>query len=152
MRPEPIWKLSVECYRRGWVAPAKLLKTTNYFLFRAVLPYEVELGDRVNLWHRGLGVVIHPNTRIGNDVNIAHGVTIGGNEGGPPMIIGDRVSVGAAATLIPESGRAITVGAGAVVGAASLLRKNVVAGDRVAGNPARPTRESAKSMNVVLDE
>lgn len=140
MRPEPIWNLSVKCYRRGWILPAKLLKTFNYLAFRAVLPYEVQLGDRVNLWHRGLGIVIHPNTRIGNDVHIAHGVTIGGTETGPPMTLEDRVKVGASATIIPESGRAVTVGADAVVGAGSLLRKDVAAGDRVAGNPARSTR------------
>lgn len=145
MRPEPIWKLSVKCYRRGWVTPAKLLKTFNYFAFRAVLPYEVQLGERVNLWHRGLGVVIHPNTRIGNDVEIAHGVTIGGNESGAPMVLEDRVKVGASAVIIPESGRAITVGEGAIVGAASLLRTNVASGDRVAGNPARSTVRASHS-------
>lgn len=143
MRPEPIWKLSVECYKRGWIIPAKLLKTFNYFVFRAVLPYEVQLGVRVNLWHRGLGVVIHPNTRIGDDVSIAHGVTIGGNESGPPMVLEDRVKVGASATIIPESGRAITVGADAVVGAAALLRTDVAGGDRVAGNPARSTNSKS---------
>lgn len=140
MRPESIWKLSVECYRRGWTLPAKLLKTFNYLAFRAVLPYEVQLGDRVVLWHRGLGVVIHPNTRIGNDVHIAHGVTIGGTASGPPMVLENGVKVGAKATIIPESEKAITVGSYAVVGAASLLRNCVVAGDRVAGNPARSTK------------
>lgn len=139
MRPEPFWRLSVQCYRRGWILPAKLLKTFNYFAFRAVLPYEVQLGARVQLWHRGLGVVIHPSTVIGNDVHIAHGVTIGGVESGPPMILEDGVRVGASATIIPQSERAITVGAGAVVGAASLLRESVEPGARVAGNPARPT-------------
>lgn len=86
--------------------------------------------------------MIHPNTQIGDDVEIGHGVTIAGNQDGPPMIVGNRVKIGASATIIPESGRAISIGNGAIVGAASLLRTDVLPDDRVAGNPAQPTKRN----------
>ena len=41
------------------------------------LPLGVEIGRNFQLAHGGVGVVIHPNTRIGNDVKIYQGVTVG---------------------------------------------------------------------------
>lgn len=41
------------------------------------LPYKVNLGKNVKFPHNSIGTVIHPNTKIGNEVKIYQNVTIG---------------------------------------------------------------------------
>lgn len=139
MRPERIWHLSTRLYSKGWKLPAKALKTLNYVLFKTVLPYEVKLGRDVNLWHRGLAVVIHPNVVIGNNVGIGHGVTIQGTAVGR-MIVEDNVRIGAGAIILTRSSKPVRIGAGAVIGAGSVVVGDVEPGAVVAGNPARPMK------------
>lgn len=131
MGPVQIWKLSTILYRRRLVPLAWLMKTVNYLVFRAVLPYEVELGDGIVLWHRGLGTVVHPNIRIGDDVKIAHGVTIAGTPDGRSSI-GNGVTIAANATIIPERMRPYSIGHDTIVGAGA-----VVVGDLPANSIAR---------------
>ena len=53
-----------------------------------------------------------------------------------PITVGDRAWVAARAIVLPG----ITIGAGAVVAAGSVVTRNVVPGCTVAGNPARVVR------------
>lgn len=53
-----------------------------------------------------------------------------------PVTLGERAWVAARAIILPG----ITIGAGAVVGAGSVVTRDVPAGCTVAGNPARMTR------------
>lgn len=41
------------------------------------LPSTVKIGSNFQLAHGGVGVVIHPDTQIGNNVKIYQGVTVG---------------------------------------------------------------------------
>jgi len=54
-----------------------------------------------------------------------------------PVVIGDDAYIGAGAILLPG----VRIGAGALVGAAALVRHDVPPGARVAGVPARELRE-----------
>ncbi len=60
-----------------------------------------------------------------------------------PVVIGDHVWVGCRATIL----KGVTVGAGAIVAAGSLVTHDVPPGALVGGNPARVIRE-----NVTWDE
>ena len=51
-----------------------------------------------------------------------------------PVTIGEDVWIGGSAILLPG----VTVGNGAIVGAGAVVNRDVAAGTRVAGNPARP--------------
>lgn len=53
-----------------------------------------------------------------------------------PIVIGNRVWIGAGAIVLPG----VCIGDGAVIGAGSVVTKNVEAGTVVAGNPARPIK------------
>jgi serine O-acetyltransferase/putative colanic acid biosynthesis acetyltransferase WcaB len=99
------------------------------------LPPTVEAGPGLAVFH-GTGLVVHGRARLGRDVTLRHGVTIGAMGDGPdgvPARIGDRVSIGAGALVLGD----IDVGDDARVGAGAVVVHDVPAGATVVGNPAR---------------
>lgn len=104
-------------------------------LIGAELPPEVQVGPGLRLPHAGRGVILHPTVRLGEDVTLYHRVTLGNS--GPTdsaPVLGDRVYVGAGATIIG----AVTIGDDAVVGAGAVVTRDVDATRTVVGVPARP--------------
>ena len=92
------------------------------------------IGPRLRLPHP-VGIVIGGEVVIGADVTIYQNVTLGrahADEGSNP-VIKDGVTLYAGAMVIG----AVTIGAGAVVGANSVVRNDVAAGTTVVGAPAR---------------
>ena len=104
------------------------------------------LGRRVFVDH-GMGVVVGETAELGDDVQLYHGVTLGGNSPEPikrhPTLEAD-VTVGANATLIGD----ITVGEGATVGAGAVVVDDVPPGATVAGNPATVVDSQADDRSV----
>ena len=99
------------------------------------LPPSVGAGPGLRIWH-GTGLVVHANSRLGADVTLRHGTTLGAREDGPDApapVLGDRVDVGAGAIVLG----ALTIGDDAVIGAGSVVVHDVAAGTTVVGNPAR---------------
>jgi serine O-acetyltransferase len=123
------------------------------FLFTAVdwqwgihLPYTVKLGRRVRIWYHG-GIVIGAHS-IGDDVHLRQNTTMGiltrEDETSKPTIE-DRVDVGAGACILG----AVTVGHDAVIGANSVVVKDVAPHATVFGVPARPV--NLARPNAALD-
>jgi serine O-acetyltransferase len=103
------------------------------------LPYTVKLGRRVRIWHHG-SIVLSARS-IGDDVHIRHNTTMGLAHRTRPHelpIIGDRVDIGVGTCVLG----AVTVHDDAVVGAGSIVVRDVDAGETVVGAPARPIRHS----------
>jgi serine acetyltransferase len=102
------------------------------------IPLSCEIGPAARIFH-GYGLVIHWKTKIGSNVVLRHGVTIGMNstfgEHRAP-IVGDYVEIGACAMILG----AITIGDHAVIGANAVVVKDVPAHAVVVGNPARVVR------------
>ena len=100
---------------------------------------DVTVGDRTTIKS---GVQIWDGVTIGHDVFIGPNVTFT-NDKNPKSknkefevlrtLISDGVSIGANSTLLPG----IQVGEGAIIGAGSVVTKNVAAGATVYGNPAK---------------
>jgi serine O-acetyltransferase len=107
-------------------------------LCRAVLqieiPYTAQIGPGLRIFHQG-PVVITATARIGARCRMRQGVTVGVAErGGAAPTLGDDVFLGPYVQVLG----AVTVGDGAMVYALSLVNKDVAAGARVGGVPARP--------------
>jgi N-acetylglucosaminyl-diphospho-decaprenol L-rhamnosyltransferase len=107
------------------------------------LPRTVALGRRVRIWHNG--AMLLTARSIGNDVTLRHDTTFGPLRTGRPV---SETAAGAAAELpVIEDGAdlgsgvcvlgGVRVGRGAVVGANSVVLKNVPPGATVLGVPAR---------------
>ena len=97
-----------------------------------------------------MGVVIGETSVIGDDVTLYHDVTLGGispavdsqsqvNEKRHPTLQ-DGVIIGSGAQILGP----ITVGAGARVGANSVVLKDVAPGATVVGIPAKPVKSVAR--------
>lgn len=95
------------------------------------IPYTIDLTG-VYFNHKGFGVVINPQSKIGRGTNIQHGVTIGENKGGAP-IIGQNVYIGAKASIIGP----IRIGNNAKIGAGALVLCDVPDGCTAVGVPAK---------------
>lgn len=81
------------------------------------IPVRAKIGGGLRIHHFG-GIVVHPDTVIGDDCTLYHETTFGdrGGSGGAPRI-GNRVTIGAGAKLLGciEVGDDVLVGANAVV-------------------------------------
>ena len=133
----------------------KLLRAPMSVLYRCLyrivewtcgisLPYTVPVGRRVRIWHHS-GMVLHARA-IGNDVHIRQNTTFGvahrgQNEALP--VIEDGADIGCHVCVLGN----VRIGAGAVIGAGSVVLTDVPPGTVAVGVPARvlPTRELTDS-------
>jgi serine O-acetyltransferase len=93
----------------------------------------------------GAGVVIGETAVIGNCVTLYQGVTLGGTgfqRGKRHPTLGDNVTVGSGAKLLGP----IDVGAGAKVGANTVVVEDVPPGATVVGNPGHLVRVEGKRV------
>jgi serine O-acetyltransferase len=109
---------------------------------RAVTGIEIHpaahIGDGLFIDH-GMAVVIGETARIGNDVTLYQGVTLGGTgfaTGKRHPTVQDNVTIGSGAKLLGP----ITVGHGSKIGANSVVIHDVPANSTVVGNPGHPVR------------
>jgi serine O-acetyltransferase len=113
----------------------RLIEALCFLIFNSSIPLAAEIGAGSCCGHRGIGVVISRQARIGERCLIRPGVVIGGRSGGTvgaPQI-GDDVEIGAGAKILGP----ITIGDGAMIGANAVVNKDVPAGALAVGIPAR---------------
>lgn len=128
-------RLAHALWQDGRKALAFFLQSRMSIVFGVDIHPAATIGHGVTFDHAS-GVVIGETARIGNNVLILHGVTLGGRGdvcGDRHPIIGNDVTIGACAQVI---GR-IVVGDGAFVAAGSLVVKPVAPHTTVAGVPAK---------------
>lgn len=108
------------------------------------VPAAVKIGRGFQLLHRGFGAVLHPNTVIGDNVRIFHGVTLGRGDPWVPMEhskmegfeIGDGAVLCAGSKLICKEGT-LRVGPGTVIAANAVLLQSTGDDEVWGGVPAR---------------
>jgi len=148
-----LWKMSMWCHRHKLRVGARFFKTVIFLVFGAILEPEVKLEGHVNFAHRGLGVVIHGTTVLGDWVQIWQYATIASTtdklaaeETG--VRVGRGVVIGAHAIIMCPRGRTLTIGDEAVIGAGSIVVDDVPPGAVVLPEPSRMgTRELAQQVD-----
>ena len=131
-----VWAYRV--HHRLWTGghrlSARLVSQLARFLTGIEIHPGATLGRRLFVDH-GSGVVIGETARVGDDVTIFHGVTLGGSvwrEVKRHPTVGDRVLIGAGATLLG----AIEIGSDSVVGAGAVVVHDAPPHSLVVGVPA----------------
>jgi serine O-acetyltransferase len=137
-----LWKMSMWCHRHGRRWTARLLKTVIFLVFGAILEPEVRLEGHVNFAHRGLGVVIHGTTVLGDWVQIWQYATIAAsNDKETHMHTGVRVGrgvvIGAHALIMCPAERTLTIGDEAVIGAGAIVVNDIPPKATVLAEPSR---------------
>lgn len=103
--------------RLGYLVVGSAYKLLSEWLLGVELPASTEVGAGLRLRH-GVGVVVNPACRIGEDVMIRQGVTLGNRKAEADCPVLERgVELGAGATVIGavRVGEYARIGAGAVV-------------------------------------
>src|ERR1700761_7849372 len=73
-----LWhRISHRLWRRGWRLLARFISQISRFFTGIEIHPGAQVGARFFIDH-GMGVVIGETARIGNDVTLYHGVTLGG--------------------------------------------------------------------------
>lgn len=153
IHPVPMFRLAQQFDRRGHRLISRAIEAAIFIMFRAALPPSLAAGYGLDLGHRGLNVVIHPLTTLGNQVRIEHGVTItNATQRSDPnqqrTQIGDGVRIGAGAIIVGP----VRIGERAVISPGAVITRDVPAGETWAGNPARQLRSVIELDRVITGE
>lgn len=139
-RPLEIKYLSV--FRKANMCKFPLLKIFYMFRLRRLshrtqiqIPARTSIGEGLYIGHLGR-VIIHPDAKLGKNINIATGVTIGvenrGKRKGTP-IIGDNCWIGTNAVIVGN----VKVGSDVLIAPLTYVNFDVPDHSIVIGNPGR---------------
>jgi serine O-acetyltransferase len=97
------------------------------------IPLSCQIGPGLAIWHYG-GIIFGGGLIAGSNLSVNSGVMIARkHQLSDIATIGDNVSIHAHALILCES-----IGNNCVIGAGSVVTKNVPENTTVAGNPAKP--------------
>jgi serine O-acetyltransferase len=137
--PVTYYRLARWLYFHGIPVLPRIVEKLSFLVFHCYLPYQAEIGEGFEVGYSGVGVVIHPGARIGRNVFVSNGVTIGGrNEMVNVPRIEDNVFIATGAKVLGD----ITVGSGSVIGANAVVIRSVPPKCIAVGVPARISREN----------
>ena len=120
---------------------AVMIRAFMRVVFACDIPYKAVIGENTVFPHDALGVVIHPDAKIGANCHINQNVTIGGKSDLERLpVIGDNVILGAGSIILGD----ISIGNNAIVGAGAVVVKDVPDNAIVAGVPAVEIKSGGK--------
>ncbi|TMN77037.1 MULTISPECIES: serine acetyltransferase [unclassified Pseudoalteromonas] len=126
----------VSAFLEGYGIPILpyFIKALIFLVFNSVVPPTAVIGRNSKFAYGAIGVVLHAKCIIGDKVIIGQGVTIGRqlDPDGVP-VIGDNVYISAGARILGG----ITIGNNVIIGANSVVIRDVPPNSIVAGVPAK---------------
>lgn len=146
--PIKLYRLARFFYKKGIPFLPKIIKGINFFLFNCVIPPECDIGEGTRLWHNGLGVVIHPSTKIGTNCNIYNFIVFGGGHDGPDgpdisIVIGNDCNISAGAKILCKEGT-LNIGDNCTVAANAVVLSNLPPNCIAGGIPAKILKTKVK--------
>lgn len=126
-----LYRIARYFYIKGNQFFADSFSSLGRFLAGFEIYYSAEIGKGLKINH-GLGLVVGARVKIGNNVLLHQGVTLGDKDGGRP-IISDNVIIYAGAKVLGN----IRIGEHAVIGSNCVCFIDVPENKRVVGIPAR---------------
>jgi len=146
--PVKLYRIGNFFYRNKFPRIGKVISGFNRFLFATWIPSSAKIGKNFTLGYWGLGIVIHSNTKIGNNCLVAQNVTIGRNFGDKLVPrIGDDVYIGAGTVIFGE----IVIGNNVIIGSNSLINKSIPDNCTVVGNPMKIIVQNRTEKYYELD-
>lgn len=127
-----VFRLSCFFYRIGLRPIAYLFTNLNDFFHGVWIGPRVKAGRGLLLAHPR-GLVVNPETVIGDYCTLLNGVTLGG----PSVSLGDYVEVCAGASVISTDSRSVHVGDHVVIGAGAVVVSSISSKSIVGGVPAK---------------
>lgn len=109
----------------------------KYKLQRHSEKYGIQISPKTQIGYglyigHGIGIVINGGTRIGNNCNISHFLSIGTNHD-TPAVIGDNVYIGPHVSIVED----VQIGDNVIIGAGAVVVKDIPSNSTAVGNPAR---------------
>lgn len=112
----------------------KLIYYLQYLLFNSSVPGSCTLGRGTKFGYGGMAVIVHARAKVGQNCMIGSCVTIGGKSGWYEVPeIGDNVEIHSGAKIIGP----VKIGSNVIIGANSVVTKDVLDNCVVAGVPAK---------------
>lgn len=128
-------RIAHDLYKSKLYIVARIVSEISRFITGIEIHPGAQIGKRVVIDH-GMGVVIGETSIVGDDCLIFHGVTLGGKSFSDKKrhpTVGNKVIIGAGAKILGD----ITIGDNSVIGANSVVTKDVPSGVVVTGIPAQ---------------
>lgn len=136
-------------YKRRIYLIGRLISQLSRFLTGIEIHPGAEIGKRVFIDH-GMGVVIGETAKIGNDVTIYQGVTIGGtgkDSGKRHPTIGNNVVISCGAKVLGP----FKVNDNSKIGAGAVVLREVPPNSTIVGVPGRVVIQNRKKINNMLE-
>ena len=131
-------------WRRKFYLIGRLISSVARFITGIEIHPGAEIGQRFFIDH-GMGVVVGETSKIGDDVTLYQGVTLGGTsleKGKRHPTIGDGVIIGSGAQVLGP----LNVSDGARIGANAVVLQDVPQGATMVGIPAKIVMGRDKSL------
>jgi len=131
-------------WRRNFYLMGRLISNLGRFVTGVEIHPGAEIGLRFFIDH-GMGVVVGETSKVGDDVTLYQGVTLGGTsleKGKRHPTIGDGVIIGSGAQVLGP----LNVGNGARIGANAVVLQDVPQGATMVGIPAKIVMGRDKSL------
>jgi glycosyltransferase involved in cell wall biosynthesis/serine acetyltransferase len=139
LNPVSYYRLARWLYLRRIPLLPRVIGRLSVLLFHCYIPCTVEIGEGFEVGYWGMGIVIHPQVKIGRNVFVAHGVTIGGRNESPNVPrIEENVYIATGAKVLGD----VTIGSGSIIGANAVVIRTVPPRSIAVGIPARISREN----------
>jgi serine O-acetyltransferase len=107
-----------------------------FLIYNSVIPPKCVIGRGAYFTHGGIGVVLHPDCKIGDRVSIGQGVTLGGSFGSGAPIVGSDVWIGPGVRILGN----VIIGSNCIIGANAVVTRDVPDNSIVGGVPAKLIR------------